>query len=133
MKNLNIVWSDEFAIGIAQIDEQHQQLFSLVNQISLQKEKPTLQYLYMQLYKYTREHFHAEEEVMKAASFPGYHAHKAIHDEIISQLNELSNTTFESNEKKQEFDVFLANWLITHVMSEDKEIGRFLATLADEE
>ena len=63
MANL-VAWVDDYLIGVNEVDQQHQYLFQLINETLQCNDKTTLQLSLVKLYKYTREHFNAEEALM---------------------------------------------------------------------
>lgn len=125
MANL-IPWSDQYLIGIDEIDQQHKYLFELINESLQCDEMAKLKLSLIQLYKYTREHFKAEETLMKSISYGKYELHVQKHNELIIMLNNKSKEALDDPTKRDELDNFLAGWLIRHIVRNDLDISRFL-------
>ena len=121
-----ISWLDAYSIGIDDVDQQHKYLFELINETLQCNEKEKLQLSLMQLYKYTREHFNAEESLMKEIFYPKYEQHKEIHNQLITELNKKSKEAIDEPTKRDKLDVFLVRWLIVHILGDDVCIGDFI-------
>ena len=146
-----IDWDDTYSVNFAQIDQQHQRLFDMINQLhvattrqrtqstvtgdaqeretiaSVVRELATMADVLDELLSYVYYHFSAEENLMLARSYPDYAAHKSAHTRFNERV-----LTF-----KQDFDEggalcsseiveFLRDWLTNHILIVDKKLGRFL-------
>ena len=127
-----IQWTPALAVGIDEIDAQHQELFRRAGQFlaslegSSRKDVGTL-LSYLRLYAIT--HFGTEEERMREAEYPEYPAHKAEHDRFIRELLRMS----DEHERRggpglQPLRVatFVTRWLEEHVSGTDTALARFL-------
>jgi len=126
------IWQDRFFIGVAQIDEHHLHLVELLNKTHrdfLRQAPPDiLAELFEELIDYATYHFAAEEKVMAESGFPDIQQHQQKHAEFSTQLIEMHDNYL----KKQkpfflEILTFLQNWLESHILQADGELGRFLA------
>ena len=72
---MTIRWTDADKIGHEQIDAEHQQLFELVNQFLQASDKGSLTLNAMGMFKYTREHFTHEEDLMRELGYPSIRDH----------------------------------------------------------
>ncbi|MEW8301763.1 MAG: hemerythrin domain-containing protein, partial [Candidatus Thiodiazotropha sp.] len=63
-----VTWSDEFNINVKEIDEQHQKMLEIVNNLHTaveeNRENEILNDLLIALYHHTQHHFATEEELM---------------------------------------------------------------------
>ena len=127
---------DKYKIGVALIDQQHQELFRRVADFiatvrgqgdweeRLAKVKATL--AFMQEYVVT--HFADEEAYQASINYPGLAAHKQIHDSFkqeVEQYAEKFAATGFNEDLIQSFAGKLMAWLINHVAREDQRIGEF--------
>ena len=130
-----IIWSNDLAVGMAEIDDQHQQWIQRLNDVSAAiaaKQGPveigrTLEFLS----DYTKKHFSTEEALMAAAHFPGLEAQRAQHEELTSTLEELLRDFAEEGATQklaQTVDTYLGNWLLQHIREKDLAFGVFLKT-----
>lgn len=127
-----IKWTPDLAVGIEEIDAQHQELFRRAERFITGLSEPTRQDVgillsYLRLYCVT--HFGAEEAWMRQVSYPGYDAHKAQHDGFIEHILELSR----EHERRGgpgletvEVGSWLQHWLEDHVSGTDKAFARFV-------
>lgn len=120
-------WEDKYSVGDDEIDNQHKQLFAIANSVENHHEKSEIAKSIMELYKYTRIHFQAEEQMMRDVGFPEYREHQLLHDNLITKLNEISNQEFDKAEDGRKFIDFVFNWLTDHILHQDMAYCRFRA------
>lgn len=123
-------WSDEeYSIGIRILDEQHKRLLDLINEVYFISENQgtaeDLAEMVSQVESYMRTHFIVEEEFMRLFHYPGYDHHRRAHVEFGALLD---NLRAHASQPDQLSD-FLTNWLTTHVLMSDQDMGRFLTSL----
>ncbi len=121
-------WSDEYKLGIAEIDDQHKGLVDLLNQLHLaireHHGKATSRQILDRLVDYTRTHFLLEESLMRVTAYPGVERHRVQHKELISQVEALQRKMNQENAAISfELLHFLRNWLIQHIHESDKRFG----------
>jgi hemerythrin len=126
-------WTQALSVGVDEIDDQHRELFRRAERLlmGLRKGEPEeIGGLIDFLHEYAVTHFGAEEDLMRAARYPGYVRHKAEHDRFISDLLVLSS---EHDRKGAgafmavKANHWLVQWLKQHVSGTDAELGKFLA------
>jgi len=120
-KPLYFVWNEKYSIGNDVIDSQHKRLFELGNELFNANYSDGKKIL-MELFKYTRYHFDAEETIMRTNNYSGLKAHQKLHEDLITKLNEVADTYFNGDGDFEEFKQFVYTWLIYHVTVEDKKI-----------
>ena len=123
-----IEWSDNFKIGNPTIDAQHQQLFELANQVSRATSKAALTLCSVRLYRYTREHFRSEEDLMRYGNYADAKAHIEQHNQLISRLNEICEHIGDDSYNKAELENFMNQWLLDHVIQSDSRLSTHLAS-----
>ena len=81
-----ISWSDKFSIGVGMIDEQHKNLFRLVNDmhdyINSGSAKDKISSALDALINYTEYHFKEEEDYMFNVEYTRFEQHKIAHDNL---------------------------------------------------
>ncbi len=77
------------------------------------------------MYKYTREHFAAEEQMMQRINYPKLEKHKELHKDLITKLNTISAQPFESDESVYDFITFVYDWITHHILNKDMDFMRF--------
>lgn len=119
-------WNDTYKLNNDQVDNQHQKLFTIANELFSTPLGDKTNALIMELYKYTRYHFSSEEELMKENNFPLLEEHKKLHGKLIDQLNILSENGISSEDEFTELKLFVWNWLKNHVMIEDNKYRDYI-------
>lgn len=129
-------WNEEYRLGIAAIDEQHQRLFDIVGRIaaldSVTSTKEELRAILGELSRYMHEHFSDEEAYMIRIGFPEYEHHRKLHTEIIEFVNtSMTNSpTLAMIRTKLKFIIKKA--LIDHIIIEDMKYKLFAASQKNE-
>lgn len=125
-------WTPALAIGIDEIDEQHQELFRRAERFVSSLETADRQEIgillsYLRMYCVT--HFGAEEAWMRDVRYEGYTEHKAEHDRFVKDILRMS----DEHEKRggpgleaARVRAYLSRWLEEHVTSIDSKFARFL-------
>ena len=130
-KKAFIEWSDALSVGDPHIDQQHQKLVSIINNLhdamASQSTQAQLQSLLDQLIAYTREHFGYEERRMRTGHYPDLAAHQKLHAALLQQVGELY-AEFKQGNKFIYMDLmkFLKSWLIEHIQKTDKQYSSWL-------
>lgn len=126
-----IKWNDRFNLGVEEIDQAHQKLFSIVNKLIAFTENPDKQqHACREGIKYFKnyavKHFAEEEAYMKSIAYSGLAMHKKLHDTLREQtlpaLEEELETQEYSLESVQHFIGICVGWLTGHIMVEDRAI-----------
>ncbi|BDG05340.1 bacteriohemerythrin [Anaeromyxobacter oryzae] len=126
-------WTPALAVGIDEIDAQHQELFRRAARLleALKQGRPEeLREVIEFLHAYAVEHFGLEEAWMRDVQYPGYVRHKAEHDRFITDLLALAERQQQrlpSAFTALEVNAWLGEWLRRHVSGTDRELGRYLA------
>jgi hemerythrin len=126
--NTRFDWSDDYCTGDATIDAQHRNLFELANRIQAHLDKEERQRELMNLYRHMREHFAAEEGLMRDSGFPDYASHRAAHDDILTSLNRISADVADHPAQLPRLRELVADWIGRHVLDADLEITEHLRT-----
>ena len=127
-----IAWTPALAVGIEEIDAQHQELFRRANAFveSLEgRSRQDVGIILSYLRHYAITHFGAEEGEMRQHKYPGYSRHKAQHDRFIKDLMLLSTEHERRNGPGIDplrVGSWLANWLTEHVSRSDIELAQYL-------
>lgn len=126
-----LVWSDEYSINVAELDEQHKELLQHVNKlhagVEAQIDKQDLHQLLSDLYEYTAFHFASEERLMKQHGMSNVKKHHKEHKLLLKHLKQICNAVSEGKRPAfySEYDVS-NDWFLAHIMGFDKQLGTFL-------
>ena len=124
-------WTTDYAVGVRQIDEEHQRLFALAEQMHRAmlegKGKAILEDLLARLVNYTCCHFSHEEQLMERIRYPGYRQHQQQHEDLRSRVRAMQDRS-ASGEVTMTIQVmqFLMEWLKRHTTGSDFRIGNFM-------
>lgn len=132
-----MIWKESLRIGVEEVDCQHEELFRRFNEfvkvvrgeddreVKAHKIAETLEFMGT----YVVDHFASEEELQKACNYPGYEAHRAIHERFKAEIAQFK-TQFEADRYNEdlpmEFSGKLLTWLIHHVSNEDQKIAAYI-------
>ena len=125
-------WSEKYETGFPIIDQQHQQMFTLVNQLQEamveQADPETLKQLLKELLKDTIAHFTLEEDLMQEHGYPSYAQHKQIHDRLTQKIRKVLHRIESKNDTgsvNSELSHFLHQWLVHHIQGQDRKMIQF--------
>jgi hemerythrin len=124
-------WNSHYSIGVQEMDHQHQTLFNILNELHAAMSKGTAQNvagdLLQKLIDYTREHFSAEEALMKAVSYPGFAGHLLKHKELLKQAEDMAARHSDGDHSVSiQLMPFLRQWLTTHIQQEDRRYSAYV-------
>jgi hemerythrin-like metal-binding protein len=126
-----IDWRDEFKLGIPSVDQEHEELIGLINELHQghldNESRVTVQKFLGELYARIALHFALEEKIMSTRGYDQYRQHKNDHerllDEIIEFLDAYENDkSFDDNE----FGNFLESWFVDHFKKQDARLHQRL-------
>ena len=80
----------------------------------------------MRLFKYTREHFTHEENLMRDIGYPSIREHINQHNDLLSKLNNVAQNIANDTLDKQDLSAFLGHWLLNHIGTSDAELAGYL-------
>ena len=123
-------------INIEQIDNEHKQLFQVINEsIELINKTDDVMPLYNNLLKslkdYSLNHFAHEEAYMEEINDPELSLQKKEHAAFAEKINNFKlDTSSKENAKKSlnELLTYLVRWLYHHILSSDMMIGKMSAS-----
>jgi hemerythrin len=131
-----MLWKEQYELGVPQVDAQHKELFRRVESFlqvlrsdnSWNEKIPKINETLEFMKGYVVEHFRDEEEYQLSIDYPGYEAHKQIHNDMVNYVQEVSKQYEQSNTDEslmQQFGGRLLAWLINHVAAEDQRIADY--------
>jgi hemerythrin len=126
-----IVWSNEFCLGISEIDSQHKMIIEDINFLienhdcigsaSLNQE------IIKRLDKYAKEHFATEEKYLRKFNYPNLENHIKIHEAFKMNTVQSAVKVMKGHENVPEETLqFLKKWWTNHILNEDMLFKNFL-------
>jgi hemerythrin len=123
-----VTWSPTFSVGIKLIDEQHQELLNLTNDMfehCIGEEKAEREYFESVIHgavDYVKVHFATEEKIMLRTGYAGFAQHKKEHEAFV--LNVVEQIQAYNAGKRlvlNNFTRYLKEWILTHIAVSDKQ------------
>lgn len=119
-------WTKNLEIDIQEIDNQHQKLVKILNELyaaySEKKHKDVIRKTIEELVDYTHYHFKTEEDYFKKFNYEGAEAHIKEHEEFINTINEFV-LKFSKYDGILTLKVlmFLKDWVKNHIQGTDRK------------
>ncbi len=126
-----IKWKEEYRVGVALIDQQHQKLFEIANRAYnlLADEWRIDKYddiivILEELRDYALFHFSVEEEHMKKIGYQRFLSHKVEHDDFKEELNAVDLYKLDDDQETYLSNIlsFVVTWIENHILKVDKQI-----------
>lgn len=118
-------WKSEYSVSVKSIDEDHQKLFNLLNQLfdAMTKGRGTevINDIISELERYAVFHFGREESYFRVTNYPFTQQHIKEHQFFKQKVAELKKDV-ASNKGMVAPDLlgFLSDWLKNHIAKSDK-------------
>ncbi len=126
-------WTEDVSVGIAEIDEQHKELFARLNGLIDAVERgagaSVADDIFNFLEGYVIHHFTNEIREMKAAGFPGLKPHSDQHmlfRSTLSNLKDKYDTWGATDSLLSLLQTQICGWIVTHIKRNDKKFAEFL-------
>ncbi|WP_085317246.1 bacteriohemerythrin [Derxia lacustris] len=127
--NALVHWSDEFSVGIPEVDEQHRGLFELVNRVYEaalhHASSAEVREIVDALEHYTVLHFADEERYMLHARYPDFPSHKTKHDDFVARVRIEKQRLQAGFPLELDIVNFLSDWLVSHIQRADRDFGEY--------
>jgi len=121
-------WNQSCTLGIAAIDEQHRELYAMLNDLSLAMEnghgKAIAAKVMNRLFPFIREHFQEEEKNLRQLHSPAYHQCCVRHTQQLTMV-QIFLRGRSSQDPSSVIDLlyFLDSLLAGHVDSDRRALG----------
>lgn len=118
-------WYKSYSVNNSELDEHHRKLFDIFNRLYDnclgQDVTNCIDPIIEELVSYTRYHFSAEEQYMRSIGYGEIDGHILEHRKFTERTLELREVAYRDEpEATKELIAFLGNWLLHHVIEEDK-------------
>jgi hemerythrin len=124
-------WREEYKIGVASVDYEHQQLIALINDAYEQARVgganlDVVNFL-GEIYARISAHFALEERIMRAHDYDNYTAHKADHERLLDEIRDI----MDDYEDSRRFDQAVLGerlhvWFTEHFKTHDARLHHHL-------
>ncbi len=126
-----IKWTEDFGIQNEEIDEQHKKWISIYNEahdkmigiVPVDKRDDIGKDALKKMIEYGKYHFSSEEKIMKEIGYSELETHKSIHRDFAKKLDNI-NLQMQQGIYILNSEIIktIENWLIDHILTEDKKI-----------
>ncbi len=126
-----IEWKTEFEIGIPDVDHEHQEIITLINDLheAMSGENATISVMDFlgEIYAHVAAHFALEEKIMRTNSYDQYRDHKADHERLLDELRDIMDD-YEENAyfSDEEFAGHVERWFTEHFKTKDARLHKYL-------
>lgn len=124
----HFVWQDFYQMNDAVIDNQHQELFNLANQLVSSVNREELTKNIQLIVHHAKEHFNAEEELMEQSAFKNYKGHAREHSVMLEKLAEIDQKITNNDWKQNDIQEFMDKWG-NHIINSDMAFNVYQKTL----
>lgn len=124
-------WSEQYLVGNKTIDDEHKELFNLINQFHTDwvetQDRQVIARVLNRLVDYAERHFQHEEAIMAEAGYPMLTEHQKVHEMLFDKIFNL-HQDYVRNDLRLEIGMvkFLKNWLVDHILENDYLFRDFL-------
>lgn len=128
MQTIN--WSDEFSVGVEEMDTQHKKLLAMINRLIEEQhtltDPKTIAELLTGMVDYAEEHFRAEEYLMAEYDYDRKALQEAQHKAFVDKtVSFLSASDIGPNILSNALLDYLGSWLVGHILTEDMQYKEF--------
>jgi hemerythrin-like metal-binding protein len=122
-----VSWSPALETGYAEVDDQHHELYALVNDLNaaalVGADSEQIEHMLHRILRYASVHFATEEGLMARSSYPDAPTHISIHAAFAEQAQSLANDYSEGRGMSViELAAFMQDWLESHIRSVDQPL-----------
>ena len=127
-----LTWTEEYSVGVKELDDHHRQLFSLLNNnlksvIENNGKSKTIAADLKKLQEYAVTHFKTEENLFLKINYPDARAHIHEHAEFRKELQKLDTLIDGTDDlARLKLLLFLSTWFTKHIMTVDKKYIPYL-------
>jgi hemerythrin-like metal-binding protein len=119
-----LAWREQYSVGIATVDREHQALIGIINQLFdawiANGPRPCVDGFFDDLFNLIYAHFAYEEQLMSGRNYFALASHKRDHDALIDEIRGLFATAMQNDDFESEaFAARLETWFARHFRAHD--------------
>ncbi|MBG0776359.1 MAG: bacteriohemerythrin [Desulfovibrionaceae bacterium] len=124
-------WRPDHDVGVEMMDNDHRRMFEIAaglhKAIKQGATRPAKLNILNALIRYSQEHFFREEDLMAETGYAEAAEHAERHRRLMERVREhLARIESGEMEMETEFISVLKDWLINHILTEDRKLGETL-------
>lgn len=124
-----IPWEESYALGISEIDTQHQKMLAIINKLNdlytekKQENQEEINKIIQEMSDYAVYHFQSEERYFHLFGYDKMDEHIQIHDQYRSKVEDWRKRYDADKDAKIFFEImnYLQDWWIWHINNTDRE------------
>jgi hemerythrin-like metal-binding protein len=126
-----VIWSEQFSVGVRELDQQHQQLINLLNILisrrgTVKPHSEMISETLMAMTRYAQAHFKTEERLMETYGYPGLEEQKKQHRDFRKSTVDFSSAAYYGIDQVPEALLkYLVNWWVHHILEDDMAYRAF--------
>lgn len=121
-----IQWNEKYRIGVPEIDQDHEMLIGLINElyakVEAHMEREEIKDFFRRVEQEMAAHFAREEKMMVEHHYDGYAEHKADHEKLLGEIRDIAED-FADGVCDYDPDKALArqltDWFVAHTQNHD--------------
>ncbi|PKN90321.1 MAG: hypothetical protein CVU42_07110 [Chloroflexi bacterium HGW-Chloroflexi-4] len=126
-----IVWNEEYSVGVNILDRQHQTIINVLNKLFIIYDTTTeakdLVTILNELIDYANLHFTTEETLLEKYHYRDLIVQRNEHSIYQQKINKfIDRIANEEHQVMSEATGFLVDWWMGHIQGSDKDYTRFL-------
>ncbi|MEN8261013.1 MAG: bacteriohemerythrin [Pseudomonadota bacterium] len=126
-----IHWRAQYNVNVFRMDNQHKRLFELgriaFETLETEQDENTVMTTVDGLTEFIKFHLEEEEALLKRHHYPDFDNHREQHRYMIRRIDGWqTGLGTDSTQLKAAILAFFKDWLVTHILSEDRKYGEFL-------
>lgn len=111
-------WTDAFSVGHPLLDEQHETLIHVLNDVLTCSEE-AFPDLLDRLAEYAVQHFLTEEALLTECAYPGLEEQRQEHAAYEEKIALLAYQTIKEHTDRKTILSFIQNWWVDHILKTD--------------
>ncbi|MBF0146258.1 MAG: hemerythrin family protein [Magnetococcales bacterium] len=130
-QSARLVWDKDLFIGIQMVDQDHQQIVVLINQVLDAMEtgrtsEKFLSSLLDELIQFAKEHFRREEDLMDQYGYPELQSHREVHRFLENKIMNHKKAFLAGEAELGIAADLMKDWIVLHIQGVDRKYSRFL-------
>lgn len=121
-------WTDDYLIGVEELDFEHKNLLDRLNELHLDilrgDEPDVIEMCLGEICSRVEAHFALEERHMQRTGFANYEKHKREHDQFLDEMYdavEMFTSGLETS-FQEVLEIRLESWITNHILTSDKQL-----------
>ena len=107
---VHFVWQDYYQMGDDLVDSEHKDLFILADQLLSSLNRDELVRNSRMIYEHVKEHFSAEEELMRKSDFRSLKGHVKEHNAMLEKLTKMDHKITNDKWNQRDIEEFMEGW-----------------------